>query len=126
MPHINLLFPFVPSGQFPDAVAELQSNDKFKNLHSFKIRLEKLFYNEGSKYLCVLAEVVSEGEPAGKKATRKVKKKEKEVKQEDTLKQLHSILLESFPDCAEPTKEFVPHMTIGNIISHSESQTCQF
>jgi 2'-5' RNA ligase len=93
MPHVNLLYPFVPEAVFPEALDRL--NKALAQLPRFTVRLEKLGYFNFGNTCTIWADPVSSPP--------------------DAIQRLHAALLHCFPHCTETSDEgvFRPHLTLG-------------
>jgi hypothetical protein len=140
MPHINLLWPFVPEQLFSVASPVIEAIPAFKQLRPFRVRLQRLAYNIGSKYLHLVPEIIDPrtGEPISTSPATVAKEKAKSapsVVQTSPIELLAQMLSKEFPQCRgtgegeEPEKankskksgkaagstspNLSPHMTIG-------------
>mmetsp|Transcript_41647 Transcript_41647/g.58105 ORF Transcript_41647/g.58105 Transcript_41647/m.58105 type:complete len:176 (-) Transcript_41647:33-560(-) len=121
MPHINIVWPFVDRGHFPlvkDLVEEVLSSLPLSS-SSLSVRLGEFYYNQGSKYLEVAAEVVGETaeteqkKQQGGKAGKKKKEKVSSTKEICIITQIRKELKNCFGFCEENTTEWRPHLTVG-------------
>jgi 2'-5' RNA ligase len=93
MPHITLLYPFRPAGQFFDIALELRR--ACRTIEPMEIRLAQFHYFEHGRgrHTLWLAP-----EPA------------------DGLVRLHAALLAAFPDCDDTARHgFTPHLSVGQV-----------
>jgi len=119
MPHINLLWPFVSQNHFEEGTKLLLNNPKFQRLSPFLIRLDKFAFNDNSKYLFLVPEIVS-ADGANEDPAKKSKKKEKKkaaavVGETNPIITLRNILLDCFPDTLVDNSKlnYEPHLSIG-------------
>eukprot|EP01120_Amphizonella_sp_Union-15-10_P015227 TRINITY_DN777_c0_g1_i1.p1 TRINITY_DN777_c0_g1~~TRINITY_DN777_c0_g1_i1.p1 ORF type:complete len:221 (-),score=44.21 TRINITY_DN777_c0_g1_i1:84-746(-) len=119
MPHINLCWPFVPKEHFVSASTMLSLHHGFQALKPFKIKLEKFKFNPNSKYLSLIPEQeipIDRTQPETKKKKIDNKKNKKNLEQhvENSISQLHDILVELFVS-SDPSveKTFSGHLTVG-------------
>eukprot|EP01130_Rhizamoeba_saxonica_P019269 TRINITY_DN9916_c0_g1_i1.p1 TRINITY_DN9916_c0_g1~~TRINITY_DN9916_c0_g1_i1.p1 ORF type:complete len:207 (-),score=33.18 TRINITY_DN9916_c0_g1_i1:245-814(-) len=116
MPHINLLWPFVPSGHF-DHVSEILLNDlEFNTIAPFNIRLERFHNNENSKYIHLIPETDYVPTAPTSRRPKKGRKKNQQSETElvNPISKIYNIVKRLFPQCATD-KPFEPHLTVGQI-----------
>jgi len=114
MPHINLLWPFVTQNHFEEAIKLINENRSFQALRPFQVKLEKFGFNENSKYLFIVPDIVSQLDPAP--TSKKKDKKDKKSKEvpPNPIVTIRNILVSVFPDAsAENKQNFEPHLSIG-------------
>jgi 2'-5' RNA ligase len=90
MPHITLLFPFLPADVFSGAEPKIES--ACREAAPFRVRLARFEYFQGPKTVWL------EPEPA------------------ETVKQLQSLLQSRFPECDDVARfpgGFRPHLSVG-------------
>ncbi|KAL0487904.1 hypothetical protein AKO1_008899 [Acrasis kona] len=94
MPHINLLYPFVPPNCFEDAVKSLESDLTFKQLRPFNVIMQNIQYKDDAKYLNVFPQEVEQTST--------------------TIIKVQSTLQKCFPHCSHTGGSiFSPHLTLG-------------
>lgn len=120
MPHINLIYGFLPDSYFDDAAKIITS--ALENFQPFTITFREFkTFTHRKKATAWLLPVVEE----------EVKQKElaqKQVKQEDAKNGLHDlqrVLQELFPQCDEQSSKssagFTPHLSVGQFATREEA-----
>jgi len=114
MPHINLLWPFVSQNHFEEGIKLLKNTAAFQQLHPFQLSLDKFAFNDNSKYLFLVPEII-QTDRANEDVKKKPKKKEKKAEVENPIITLRNVLLDTFADTRiENTKQkYEPHLSIG-------------
>eukprot|EP01118_Nematostelium_gracile_P015911 TRINITY_DN6472_c0_g1_i1.p1 TRINITY_DN6472_c0_g1~~TRINITY_DN6472_c0_g1_i1.p1 ORF type:complete len:713 (-),score=167.58 TRINITY_DN6472_c0_g1_i1:18-2156(-) len=99
MPHINLLYPFLPVSQFPAAASKIER--ALRDFAPFTIKLEKFLHFDHRKYSTLWLNP--------------------ETEQDKTIHKLQKILENQFPICDDLSRisqqGFTPHLSVGNDFS---------
>ena len=106
MPHINLLYPFLPEDQFEKAVPILQEALKKTNIKPFKLNLSKFCYFDHGKSCTIWLQPDIEGGVSEEEA------KKNGVASNNYIHQIQKALEDCYPHLAEQ-RPFQPHFSVA-------------
>jgi len=106
-PHINLIYPFVPAGEFPEAAAKIKQQFTNASLSPFRVTFANFsFFQHGKKSCTVWCDP--------------------QVQQGNELKDLQNNLEKVFPFCDDLSTRsehgFQPHLSVGQFQGKAESE----